>query len=903
MAATDRPWHALPTDEVLQHLESNRQGLTSEVARHRLTVHGRNHLPTAPRRPAWQRLLAQIHNVLIYVLLLAIGITAVMGHWVDSGVILAVVVINVLIGFWQEGKAEESLEAIMNMLTDNALVERNGRRVQIPAAELVPGDVVFVQSGDRIPADVRFLHCRQLRVEEAALTGESVPVDKNTNAVAADAVLGDRTGSGFSGTFVTSGQGTGVVVATGLHTELGRISGMLADVTMLRTPLLDQIDRFARHTSLGVLVLALATFAFGWGVRDFSVGEMFLVTVGVAVAAIPEGLPAILSITLAIGVQRMAKHNAIIRRLPAVDTLGAVDVICTDKTGTLTRNEMMITDLWLPTGAVQVDGSGYAPTGGFRRAEATLPAEEVAGLNNLAQCAVLCNDARLDHQDGLWRPVGDPIEAALLALAGKAGVVSDVEAGQLPRADVIPFESEHRFMATLHHVHSGGAVILLKGAPEVVIDRCATVGGQPLNRDEWMPRIDGLARQGRRVLALAAKRLPEAPTELTFDHVSEGLDLLGLVGAIDPPREEAIAAVAECQEAGIRVKMITGDHGATAEAIARELGIGHGQPALTGVAIDALDEPALVHAVDTSDVFARVSPEHKLRIVQALQSNGRTIAMTGDGVNDAPALKRAHIGVAMGDRGTEVAKQAADMVLADDNFASIAVAVREGRTVFDNLRKAILFILPTNGGQVMVILTALVLGMNLPLTPVQILWVNLVTAVTLALALAFEPGERDLMKRPPRPTNAPLLPALFLWRIALVSVLMSAGSLGIYVWLESLSRSIDEARTAAVTTLVAIEVLYLFNTRSISGPALGRNRPPANRWVWVAVGTMIVLQLLYIYLPWSQKLFHTTALDGLTWAVILLMAGATFTIVEVEKLVLRVMEAGHRLQATDHSRR
>jgi magnesium-transporting ATPase (P-type) len=686
---------------------------------------------------------------------------------------------------------------------------------------------------------------------------------------------------------VASGQGTGVVVATGRDTELGRISGLLAGVAVLRTPLLEEVDRFARRVSLAVLVLGLATFAFGWGLRGYGVGEMFLVTVGMAVAAIPEGLPAILSITLAIGVRRMAGRNAIIRRLPAVDTLGAVDVICTDKTGTLTRNEMMITDLRLPGGALTVDGSGYAPIGGFQRDGAVAPPDSIGGLEDLARCAVLCNDAHLDHRDGAWRPVGDPIEGALLALAGKAGLNAQVESAERPRADVLPFESEHRFMATLHHVHGGGALVLLKGAPEVVIGRCVTAGAQPIDRESWMVQVEQLARQGRRVLALAARSLPEAPTELTFAGTAAGFDLLGLVGAIDPPRDEAIAAVAECQQAGIRVKMITGDHAATAEAIARDLGIGQGQPALTGTAIDALDEAGLARAVEVSDVFARVSPEHKLRIVQALQANGRTIAMTGDGVNDAPALKRAHIGIAMGERGTEVAKQAADMVLADDNFASIAVAVREGRTVFDNLRKAILFILPTNGGQALVILAALLSGLTLPLTPVQILWVNLVTAVTLALALGFEPAEHDLMRRPPRPTHASLLPALFIWRLVLVSVLMSAGALGIFTWLEMAGRPLEEARTAAVTTLVAIETLYLLNTRSIIGPVVGRRRPPSNRWVWSAIGTMIVLQALYIYLPWSQRWFHTAPPDGATWVAILAIAGAIFIAVEVEKALLR----------------
>jgi len=882
----DTPWHAQPVAEALRALDTTAAGLTAAEAERRLAQYGPNLLPEGAPRPAWLRLLQQFHNMVNYVLFAAAIVTGAMGHWIDTAVITAVVVINALIGFFQEGKAERSLDAIKKMLTHDCLVERDGRRQTIPAEQVVPGDVVFIQSGDRVPADVRLLSCRNLRNAEASLTGESVPVSKSADPAAAEAALGDRASMAYSGTYVATGQGTGVAVATGAASELGRIGQMLANVVNLKTPLLIQVDRFGRIVSIVVVVLALLAFLLGWLVRDYAVGEMFLIAVSLAVAAIPEGLPAILSITLAIGVQRMAARKAIIRRLHAVDTLGAVDVICSDKTGTLTRNEMMVADVVLPDGAnpaapVQVDGEGYTPTGTFRRSDASIEPGDIPGLLDLARCGSRCSDARLEQDDQHWTPVGDPIEAALLTLAMKAGLDPKADVEQHPRADVIPFESEHRFMATLHRDHAGGGEAAIKGAPEVILARCVGI-----DVAAWTTAIEDLARRGRRVLALARRRFAELPNELTFSLVEGDLELLGLIGAIDPPRSDAIAAIAECHEAGIRVVMITGDHAITAGAIAHELGL-RAETVLTGVDIDADDDEALKAAVMNCDVYARVSPEHKLRIVTAMQAHGRTIAMTGDGVNDAPALKRAHIGIAMGLKGTEVAKEAADMVLIDDAFASIAAAVREGRTVYDNLRKAILFILPTSGGEALVILAALVLGFALPLSPVQILWVNLVTAVTLALALAFEPGERDLMQRPPRPMRSSLLPPLFLWRIVEVSVLMAAGTFGVFMWLRSAEASLAEAQTAAVNMLVVLETIYLFNARSITGPVLGARRPPKNGWVWIAAASVLSLQIGYTYLPWSQQLFKTAPIDALTWGVIAVTAVAMFVWIETEKALVR----------------
>jgi len=888
-------WHAHEVNEVLDHLGVTRDGLSSEGASARLERYGPNRLQATRGQHPLLRFLRQFHNVLIYVLLAAAVITALLGEWIDCGVILAVVLVNAVIGAIQEGKAEQALDAIRSLLSPEALALRDGERRMIPATELVPGDVVIVQSGDKVPADLRLLHSTSLRCEEAALTGESVPVEKDVAPVAADAALGDRRSVAFSSTLVTYGHATGVVTATGQHTEIGRISTMLGQVTSLQTPLLVQVSQFGRIVAAAVCGIAVATFLFGWLVHDEELGDMFLAGVGLAVAAIPEGLPAILTITLAIGVQRMAQRHAIIRRLPAVDTLGSVTVICSDKTGTLTRNEMMVASVVLPEIELRVSGTGYAPDGSFHRADAEgdgedLQAEESPGLIALARAGLLCNEARLRHEDGAWKLVGDPTEGALVALAAKADLDSTIEEGRWQRLDAIPFESEHRFMATLHHAHDGQHIVFLKGAPERVLEICAHQGAvaapAALERDRWSAAIDELAARGERVLAIAAKTVSHEQVELDFPDVAEGLTLLGLVGLIDPPRQEAADAVAECHRAGIRVKMITGDHVRTAAAIGSRLGIGDGR-ALSGAEIDAMDDIALRSAVQEIDVFARVSPEHKLRLVGAVQSGGHVVAMTGDGVNDAPALKRSAVGVAMGGKGTEVAKEASDVVLTDDNFASIVQAVREGRTVYDNLRKAILFILPTNGAEAMIVVAAIFAGRSLPLTPVQILWVNLVTAVTLALALAFEPPEQDVMQRPPRPPKSRLLPPFFVWRISVVSLVICAAIFGAFVAMREAGMDLFEARSVAVNALVFFEVCYLFNCRSITGPILGRGGPASNRWAWVAVATVVVLQLLYTYLPISQTLFDMRPVALQHWLLIAGMGLGLFLFIEIEKACVR----------------
>jgi len=886
------PWHATTAEEALRALDSRAEGLSAAEVQRRLEKYGPNHLPQPRRRSALMRLLLQFHNILIYVLLLAAVVTALLDHWVDTSVIIGVVVINALIGFIQEGKAEKALDAIRSMLSQKAVVLRDGHRVEIPAEELVPGDVVLLQSGDKVPADLRLIKVRNLQIEEAALTGESVPVEKDSAPVEQDAELGDRSSMTYSSTLVTYGQGTGLVVATGGATEIGRISAMLTEVETLTTPLLRQVDRFGRLLSLWIAAIAAATFAVGVAVYSQSAEQVFMAAVGLAVAAIPEGLPAIITITLAIGVQRMAGRNAIIRRLPAVETLGSVSVICSDKTGTLTRNEMTVRSVVTQHRSYDVSGVGYDPHGSFSRGDEEVTPEQRPTLYEICRAAVLCNDAAITEEDGHYRLQGDPTEGALITLGLKACLDPATLQKEFPRTDAIPFESEHRFMATLHHDHSGNGFILLKGAPERVLTACNSQrldgDDRPLDVAYWHERIEELAAHGQRILAIATKPTGnDGRRELTFDDVEGDLTLLGLVGLIDPPREEAIRAVAKCREAGIRVKMITGDHAVTARAIGGQMGIGDGTRALTGKEIEQMDDAALRRAVLDTDVFARASPEHKLRLVEALQAEGKIIAMTGDGVNDAPALKRADVGVAMGVTGTEAAKEAAEMVLTDDNFASIAHAVEEGRTVYDNIRKSIMFILPTNGGQAFTIVAAILLGRSLPISPLQILWVNMVTAVTLALALAFEPPEPNVMRRPPRQAAEPLLSGFLVWRILFVSAILVAGTFGLFLWHRTHGMPLEEARTIAVNTLVMFEVFYIFSSRYILEPSLNREALFGNRYVLIAVALVLGLQMLFTYAPPMQHLFGTVALDADTWLQIVLIAATVFPLVELEKWLMR----------------
>ncbi|GGG29398.1 carbonate dehydratase [Caldovatus sediminis] len=892
------PWHALPAEEALRRLGADPAGLDAAEAARRLAEHGPNRLPSAKPRGPLRRFLAQFDNLLIYVLLAAAAVTALLGHPLDTAVILGVVVVNAVIGFIQEGRAEEALRAIRDMLTPHASVLRNGRRLTIDAAELVPGDIVLLEAGDKVPADLRLVRARGLRIEEAALTGESVPVEKSPAPVAPDAPLGDRGSMAYSGTLVAAGQGTGVVVATGARTELGRISTMISEVEQLTTPLLRQMDEFARRLTVIILGLAALVFVFAWIGRAYDAEEAFMAVVAIAVAAIPEGLPAVLTITLAIGVRRMAARNAIVRRLPAVETLGSVSVICSDKTGTLTRGEMSVATALTAVGTFRVAGSGYAPAGEVAAEGNAEPGAE-AVLAELARAAALCNDAALrEDAEAGWMVDGDPMEGALLAFAARAGQPPDAVRRRFARRDEIPFDSRHRYMATLHRDEDcGDTFAVVKGAPERLLAMCdrerrvaePEAEDAPLDRDLWRQRVDALAAQGQRVIAVATCRTPPDTHHLAPEQVEAGgLTLLGLLGLIDPPREEAIAAVAECQEAGIRVKMITGDHAATAAAIARQVGLRGAGEVVTGQDLEAMDEAALRARAREADVFARTSPEHKLRLVEALQAEGAVVAMTGDGVNDAPALKRADVGVAMGRKGTEAAKEAAEIVLADDNFASIAAAVREGRTVHDNLTKAVVFLLPINGGESLSIVAAILLGAELPVTPLQILWVNMVSSVALALTLAFEPTEPDAMRRPPRPAGEPLLSGFLVWRIVLVSVLFLAGVFGMFEWALQRGMTLEEARTAVVNTIVVLEIAYLFSVRyqrTTSFTWRGALGTPA---VLAGVGMVTLFQLTFTYAPPMQVLFATRPLDPIADGLPIIGAGlALMAVLEAEKQIRR----------------
>ena len=856
--------HARKPEDCLSALEAQSTGLSSAEALQRLQQYGPNRLPEKRSRGPLLRFLAQFHNVLIYVLIAAAIVTAGLQHWVDTGVILAVVLANALIGFIQEGKAETAMSAIRNMLAPHAAALRDGRRISVDGADLVPGDIVLLEAGDRVPADLRLLESHGLFAEEAMLTGESVPSEKAVTPVPTDASLGDRHSMLWSGTLVTQGTARGLVVGTGASTEIGRIGGMLAGVEQLSTPLVEQMDHFARWLSFLILLASGLLLIYGYAVGHRDFGELFMVVVGVAVAAIPEGLPAVMTITLAIGVQAMASRHAIVRRLPAIEAIGSVSVICTDKTGTLTRNEMMVAAAQTNGGSFVIDGEGYAPEG------SVTPSGD---LSALARASLLCNDSALHLRDGQWRVEGDPMEGALLAFVGKLGVT----AADSSRIDAIPFDSRHRFMAVLTD-SPGGRLIHVKGAPERVFRMCKAI-----DLAHWSVQVEAMASRGLRVLALAERATTD--DRLDMRSIDQGLHLLGIVGLIDPPRPEAIEAVAECRAAGIRVKMITGDHAGTASAIAAQIGLADPNRVLTGADLDKLDDAQLAAEVVEVDVFARTSPEDKLRLVTALQSHGLSVAMTGDGVNDAPALKRADAGIAMGLKGSEAAKEAADLVLADDNFASIAAAVREGRTVWDNLKKVISWTLPTNAGEATVVVLALLLGLALPVTAVQILWINLITAITLGLALAFEPTEAGTMSRPPRPRQTPILSGELVWHVVLVASLFTVAVFAIFNYAIDQGYSLPLAQTMAMNTLVVLEIFHLFFIRNMHGTSLTWQAVRGTKVVWIVVVLVTLAQLAITYLPPLQMLLGTEAVpleDGL----VIVGAGiAFFALVEIEKQI------------------
>ncbi|WP_404377604.1 cation-transporting P-type ATPase [Vreelandella aquamarina] len=884
--------HARRSEDVLAALDTSTAGLTVGEAKRRLATYGHNRLPAVAGRHPLLRLLSQFHNALIYFLLAAALAASLLGHFIDAFVIAAVVLVNALVGFIQEGKAEKALSAIRSLMAPHAYLVREGRRVKMPVDDIVPGDIVSLEPGDRVPADLRLVRASALRIEEAILTGESVAAEKQAVPAPKDAALGDRYSMAYSGTLVATGQALGVVIATGSATEIGRISALLRDVQPLTTPLLRQINHFGVRFTWVTLAVAAVLFTFAVLARGYAWPDALMAVVALAVGAIPEGLPAVITITLAIGVQRMARRHAAIRQLPAVETLGATSVICSDKTGTLTRNEMTVRRLDVPHGRYTVTGVGYAPEGRLETASKGDAAADKQRLESgcLVLAGVLCNDAQLNQESGAWQVMGDPMEGALVALAMKVGLEPELIRHEWMRLDEIPFDAKHRFMATLHRHSSGECRMFVKGAPDELLQRCvAQLDGeetQALDREAWLAKVADAAAQGERVLGFAVKRMADEAESLAFSDLDE-LVFVGLVGLIDPPREEAVAAIQECHSAGIAVKMITGDHAETAAAIARQLGFGENPRVLTGRELDDISDTDLPAIIADTSVFARTNPAHKLRIVRALQSTGAIVAMTGDGVNDAPSLKQANVGVGMGHKGTEAAKEASQMVLLDDNFASIVAAVNEGRVVYDNIRKVTAWTLPTNGGEVLAVITAILFNFAMPMSAVQILWINLITAGTLGLALAFEPAEPSVMQRPPRQANQGLLTPFLVWRVALVSFLFLAAVLGIFFYSLGRGDELAMARTLVVNLIVVLEIFYLFNVRYLHYTSFSWQGLLGTPAVLSAVAVVIVAQLLFTYWPAMHALFDTRPLAFLDGVLVISIGMVMMAILEVEKIVMR----------------
>ena len=886
----NRHWHAIKADEVIRLSESSiNKGLSDNEVKERLQVFGKNLLPEKKKKSVIIRFLKHFNDVLIYVLFAAAIINFFLQKYIDTVIILIVTVINASIGFFQENKAEKALEDIKKMLSLKAQVIRNGQREEIDASELTIGDIVLLSPGDKAPADLRLIKTDNLKIEESPLTGESVPSEKRTEVLPYDTMLGDRYNMAFSGTTVSAGTGAGVVVGTGEHTEIGKINQMMSGVEELTTPLLKQTAQFGKMVSIVILAGAAIIFLFGYLFHDYEPYQLLLSVIGLAIAAIPEGLPAILAIILSIGVQNMAKRNAIVRTLPSVETLGSVSVICSDKTGTLTKNEMTVQTLETRDHEFLVTGTGYMPEGDILSEGERVDFAKEPVLKELIECFKICNDATLSKdEEGLWSIKGDPTEGSLITLFHKA----DIDHSPVERISTIPFDSEYKYMATLIEKDDHN-VIYIKGAPDKLLSmaerEAANNGEEAFDKEYWNSKISRIALLGQRIIGAAYKIVDKTVETITHEDIQSGIVLLGLAGIIDPPREEVIDSVRQCKEAGITVKMITGDHIDTARTIANQLGIGDGKKALQGIDLESMTDEEMEKAVMRCDVFARTSPEHKLRLVKALQANNIICSMTGDGVNDAPALKKADVGVAMGIKGTEVTKDAAEMVLADDNFSTIVAAVEEGRRVYDNLKKTILFILPTNGAEAFLIIAAILFGATMPLTPVQILWVNMVTSVTISLALAFELKEPDAMKRPPRAVKTPLLDGYFIWRIVFVSVLIGGVTLWINVNLYKQGFSQNYIQTMTLQNIVLAQMFHLFNSRTIRGNAFKQNFF-SNKAVFVVCGLLFILQGAITYLPFMNRTFGTVPLGLADWRQPFLLGIGVFLIVEVEKAVMRRMD-------------
>jgi cation-transporting P-type ATPase F len=885
-------WHHLPADEVIDILDSNREkGLDLFEVENRQKHFGPNAITGKKGKGPLLLFLLQFHQPLIYILLAAGTVTAFLQEWVDAGVIIGVVLVNAFIGFIQEAKAVKAIEALARTMTTEATVLRAYEKQRISSANVVPGDIVFLQSGDKVPADMRLFQTRNIQVDESALTGESVPVDKKPDVLDRDTGLADRHNMAYASSLVTYGQGIGIVIAIGDKTEVGRISELISSTEALETPLTRKIARFSHILLYAILALAATTFVVGL-IRGQSPFDMFMAAVALAVGAIPEGLPAALTITLAIGVARMARKRAIIRKLTAVETLGSTTVICTDKTGTLTENQMTVQEIMAGGERFEVTGAGYTPSGRIHKQGGAVDASRFPAMMECLKAGLLCNDSFLLEKEGRWAIQGDPTEGALLVSAVKAGLDMAALRKESPRLDAIPFESQHQYMATLHDrgTNSPG-IVYVKGSVETILEKCVSFldsAGRPdvLDAERIHRTVEEMAARGLRVLAFAKGEIKNGTTGLNHADVASGMIFLGLQGMIDPPRQEAILAVQKCHTAGIRVKMITGDHALTASSIAQQVGLHNPSNVVTGKALMEISDKELIDIADRTSVFARVTPEQKLRLVEALQAKGNVVAMTGDGVNDAPALKRADIGVAMGITGTDVAKEAADMVLTDDNFASIEAAVEEGRGIFDNLTKFIVWTLPTNLGEGLVILAAIFAGVTLPILPVQILWINMTTAVLLGLMLAFEPKEPGIMSRPPRDPRTPILTGVLIWRLFIVGLLLLIGAFGLFEWELMTGAAVAQARTVAVNVFVLVELFYLFNCRSLTQSMFCPGFF-SNPLLFGGVALMLVLQMMFTYLPSMNLMFHSAPIGLEAWGRILAVSVIASLVVEVEKWLRR----------------
>ncbi len=878
--AQEHQWHNLPEDKISYILATDlEKGLDETEIPQRLREYGANELTAKEGKPIWLKFILQFNQPLLIILVCAGAIKALLGEWINASVIWGVTTTNAIISFTQESQAESAIAALASAVRTEATVIRSGKKLKITSQELVPGDLVLLTSGDKVPADLRLIKTRDLQIDESGLTGESVAVEKDTEeeTLPPETPLAERLNMAYAGGFVTFGQGSGIVVATGNKTETGKISQLIEQRVDLTTPLTRKFNQFSQNWLYFVLFAATMTFAIGLGRYTFQ--DAIEPAIALIVGAIPEGLPAVITVTLAVGVARMAKRNAIIRKLPAVETLGGATVVCSDKTGTLTENQMTVQEIYAGGETYTVTGGGYNPEGEIQHKQTPINAKDLPVLAELLLAGVLCNDSHLEQKNGNWVVIGDPTEGALIAVANKAGLIQQAAERMNPRFDSIPFESEFQYMATLHQTRNE-KVVYVKGSAEAILKRCSAAFNHDgkittLDVEAINQRVDQMAKQGLRVLAFAKKKVAESQDKVDHSDIESGLAFIGLQAMIDPPRPEAIAAVHACQQAGIQVKMITGDHITTAQAIARRMGFRNQNKkvvAYTGAQLASMNQNELANAVEEGVVFARVAPEQKLRIVEALQSKGEIVAMTGDGVNDAPALKQADIGIAMGS-GTEVSKEAADMLLTDDNFASIAAAVEEGRSVYKNLIKAICFILPVNGGESMTILISTLLGRELPILSLQILWLNMLNSITMTVPLSFEPKSSGLMKQPPRPVNEPFLTPNRIKRILAVSLYNWTLIFGMFEFVKQAPwGSTELARTMAIQALVMGRIFYLLSISQLLPSLIAKfqgSQQKVSGAPALAAGIIVavILQIIFANSQFINNIFQTSPMTLDQWII------------------------------------